>query len=337
MAKPTISDVARLSGASMKTVSRVVNNEASISKQMRERVHAAINELGYRPSQTARALASKKSYMLGLIYDQLSPSYLMHVQGGLLSVCNTKGYGLSLCPLSINTDEYLQSLNDWLARTRVDGVVLTPPFGTKDAVIDCLQKSNVKAVALSENAPGVIESIAVDEIAAARELTKHLIEKGHKSIGFIQGPADHQSSVLRYKGYCMEMNAHGLNVSMDRVYAGDFTYESGLAAARSLLASKSPPTALFAANDDMAAAVINAAHELNLNVPQDLAVVGFDDAPLASQVWPPLTTVNQPVAEMAALAGRHLIENLSGDKKTKAQAREKIALLPFKLCVRDSS
>lgn len=337
MSKATIFNVADEAGVSIKTVSRVINSEANIRPATREKVLKAIEKLSYRPSQMARGLAGKRSFMLGLIYSNLSPSYLVDVQKGILKACKEGSYGLSLGPIDHKLDNYLEMLDEWLKRSGVDGVVITPPFGAKAEVFECLAARNVKAIVISETAENGTCSLAIDEVQAARDLTRHLIEKGHKDIGFINGPNEHQSACLRYQGFKDQLTEGGLSLRANLIAEGDFTYEAGLSAARQLLNGAHRPTAIFAANDDMAAAVVTVANQMAIKIPDDLAVVGFDDAPLAQQVWPQLTTVNQPVFEMASLAAKRLIESVSKHSEETDEHDESVGLMPYELIIRGSS
>lgn len=159
--------------------------------------------------------------------------------------------------------------------------------------------------------PGLI-TVRVDDRAAARAMTDLLIERGHRRIGFIAGPESHSSTAARRAGYCDSLHAHGLTVDPALIVAGEFTFESGLDAAAALLDLAVPPTAIFACSDDLAAAVISVGARRDLRIPQDLAVAGFDDTPIATQVWPTLTTVRQPIAAMAEAAVLALAEGMRG-------------------------
>jgi len=333
--KSTIHDVAALANVSIKTVSRVMNREASVKASTRERVQEAAKQLNYRPNLSARGLAGGKSYMIAILYANLSPGYLIKVQEGVLTACEARDYGLAIKPVDYESDNYIEDLKVWLQHVKVDGVVLTPPFGARPEIFDLLKELSVKAVTISEKPIGDLKAVAVDEVAASRAITKHFLDQGHTRIGFITGDMDHQSAQLRYDGYSHELKDAGISIDKDLTEEGDFNYAGGLVAARALLALPELPTAIFASNDDMAAAVLRVAHEKGLKVPKDIAVAGFDDTPLAEQVWPPLTTVHQPVIRMATMAAEKLIADISGEQQ--ARAADKVSLMPYELIVRASS
>jgi LacI family transcriptional regulator len=338
MRKATINDVAKLAGVSIKTVSRVINKEANVSTSTRERVLEAAKSLKYQPSQSARGLAGNKSYMLGILYDHLSPGYLMNVQQGILKTCKEFHYGLILNPVDHKADDLEEILEAWFRHSRIDGLILTPPFGSDQRVIDALVRNNVAAIAISELPLNELPYVVVDEVSAARDLTRHLIENNHKKIAFIKGEDDHQSTKLRLRGFQKEMEAHDLSVDPTLVASGDFRYEGSLDAARRLLDRDDPPTAIFAANDDMAAAVISIAHRRGLKIPDDIAVVGFDNSPIASQVWPTITTIDQPVQVMASLACEQLIRDIKGPSVAyESDDTRKQKIVPYAMHVRASS
>ena len=338
MRKATINDVAKLAGVSIKTVSRVINKEANVSSLTRERVLEAVQTLKYQPSQSARGLAGNKSYMLGILYDHLSPGYLMNVQQGILKVCKDFHYGLILNPVDHKATDLEDILDAWFRHSRIDGLILTPPFGSDQRVIDAMARNNVAAIAISELPLNELPYVVVDEVSAARDLTKHLIENGHKRIAFIKGEDDHQSTKLRLKGFQQEMGSSGINVDSTLIESGDFRYEGSLGAARRLLDRDVPPTAIFAANDDMAAAVISVAHRRGMKIPDDIAVVGFDNSPIASQVWPAITTIDQPVQLMASLACEQLILDIKTSSNTNdSEDKDGQKIVPYAMHVRASS
>ncbi|UTW55846.1 LacI family DNA-binding transcriptional regulator [Kordiimonas sp. SCSIO 12610] len=338
MGKATIDDVARLAAVSIKTVSRVINKEANVREKTRERVLEAINSLNYQPSQSARGLAGNRSYTIGMLYGHLSPGYFMDVQEGVLKTCMDHHYGLILNPISNNSADLERNVYDWLRHSRVEGVVMTPPFGSDERIVNALKAADIPAVTLSERALDIIPSVVIDEVSAARELTRHLIDQGHKNIAFVLGETEHQSSKLRLQGFRDEMKAHGLPVDERLLVSGDFSFEGSSDAASFLMDLSERPTAVFAANDDMAAAVLSAAHNRNIKVPDEVAVVGFDNSPIASQVWPALTTVDQPARSMASLACEKLINQI---KKTEeidhVNGEDTLTTVPYTLHVRASS
>jgi LacI family transcriptional regulator len=338
MGKAKINDVAKLAGVSIKTVSRVINREANVSNKTRERVLAVVETLQYQPSQSARELAGNRSYMVGVLYDHLSPGYLINVQQGILRTCKEFHYGLILNPMSYKKTNLEDTFRAWLRHSRVDGVVLTPPFGSDQRIINVLENNNMPAVTISEKPVSLLPSVTVDEISAARELTRHLVDHGHTRIAFVKGEEEHQSTKLRLNGFYEEMKSNDLAVDPSLIVSGDFSYEGSLEAVMSLFDHSTPPSAIFAANDDMAAAVIAVAHRRGFRVPDEIAVVGFDNSPIACQVWPTISTVDQPVQAMAALACEKLIELIKSPSGDAAENDKNCQIMmPYTLHVRASS
>ncbi|AYV49201.1 transcriptional regulator [Caulobacter flavus] len=333
-AKVTIHDVARMSGVSIKTVSRVLNREPNVKADTRDRVQEAVAALNYRPNISARSLAGSKAYLIGVFFDNPSPAYVTDVQLGAIGRCRTEGYHLIVEPLDSEGDVEEQ-VAPMLATLRMDGVILTPPVCDDARVLAVLDAEGVPYVRLSPDKDLDRSAyVRMDDMAAAYEMTAHLIKLGHKDIAFIKGHPDHGAAHLRYDGYAKAMADHGLAVREDRVAQGWFSFRSGFEAAETLLAGDDRPTAIFASNDDMALGVMAVANRLRLNVPETLSVAGFDDTPGAKVVWPQLTTVRQPIQAMAAAAADLL---LSGDLKGEDGGPPPSRLLDFELVVREST
>ncbi|MEO1407568.1 MAG: LacI family DNA-binding transcriptional regulator [Pseudomonadota bacterium] len=303
-----INDVADLAGVSIKTVSRVLNNEPNVRPETREKVRVAVRELRYVPSVSARSLAGQRSYMFAMFYDTASEGYLSRFQKGALEACRRANYHLIVEQCSVGATETVDHLVVTATQLRVDGVLLLPPVGDTEHIVERFADLNIPAALI---APGGetfgMPSVRMDDIAASAELTKFLIDQGHRRIGFIKGHPDHGATTLRLNGYLTALRQAGIEPEEALVRPGDFTLPSGLAPARELLSMASPPSAIFASNDDMAAAVIRVAAERGLQVPEELSVVGFDDALIASATVPPLTTVRQPVEAMAEAAIQELL------------------------------
>lgn len=305
----TITDVARLAGVSMKTVSRVLNNEPNVTDKTRKRVQAAAAELRYHPNLSARGLASSRKYMLALLYDNPSAEYIASIQAGATEACRKRGFHLVVEPIRVPNGEINAELEVLLQRLPVDGVILTPPLADMSALMDVFDAVDIPYVPIapSENSRPNVASVSMDDTAAALEMTQYLISIGHKDIGFIVGHADHSASALRLQGFKDAMRDAGLTVPDSLIMQGDFSFASGKACAQKLLSGAIRPTAIFASNDDMAAAVLSVAGKKGIAVPGELSVAGFDDTALAAVVWPPLTTIRQPIHEMGARAARLLI------------------------------
>lgn len=319
---PTIIDVAAQAGVSIKTVSRVVNQEPGVNEITRAKVLEVVAALKYRPKLSARSLAGARSFIIGLLYYDPSAAFVAGVQQGATLRCREAGYHLVVESLHGEAPDLEQQVERVVQALRPDGMLLTPPLCDNPKVLKALQESGTPCVLMSPaqadrgtgGAGGwaVLPSVRMDEVKAAEELTELLIQLGHRRIALIQGATDQSASSLRHEGFSKAMAAHGLDVDPALVYRGDFTFRTGVEGARHLLGQRAKPTAIFASNDDMALGVLAAANQLGLRVPQELSVVGFDDSPAATLVWPPLTTVRQPTAEMARVAVEILI-GTSGD------------------------
>jgi LacI family transcriptional regulator len=331
----TIHEVAEKAGVSIKTVSRVINHEANVRADTKERVLAVIAELNYRPNPSARHLAGTHGYNIALLYDNPSPSYLIDLQRGALESCQAEGFHLILQPCGFHDKDLEATINNLIVESRVPGLILSPPLSDAAALIERLEEWGVlhaRIAPIDVARPGPY--VAVDDRGAAFELIRHLIELGHRRIAIIKGHPDHGAGHWRYEGYLTAMRQYGLPIDENLIVQGYFSFESGLEAGRKLLSLADRPTAIFAANDDMAAAVLHVAHDMAIDVPRQLSVAGFDDTPLSRHVWPPLTTVRQPVQEMARQATMQLIDRIR--KRGQSQAGGPSAMY-CSLVIRDST
>ena len=330
--KSTITDVAKKAGVSMKTVSRVLNKEPNVAEKTRERVLEVAKELRYSPNIAARGLASSKSYLLALLYDNPSPNYIANIQKGATDACRDNGYHLVVEPVNMSKINVGVAVDLLLERLPVDGIILTPPLCDDEDVLKILKRLKIPyiPVAPAEESEH-LSFVKMDDVQAAYEMTEFLIRQGHRKIGFIAGHPEHSATKLRYQGFVKAMNAVGLKVRDEWVVEGDFSFKSGVDAAETLLGLSECPTAIFASNDDMAAGVVSVASRLGVSVPDDLSVGGFDDTPLAKILYPQLTTIQQPIYEMGHRAANLLI------KPPKEQERLSSYCLEHKLIVRDST
>lgn len=301
-------DVAKHIGVSPMTVSRVLNGDPRVSRKTRERVQTAVKALGYAPNPAARSLAAARTRRIALIYSNPSAAYLNELLVGLLGESSHQECQLVLeqCSQRGQAAAMEKILDDGL-----DGILLPPPLAESSSVVGLLRNRDVPFVTIGTlHAPSEDLSVCIDNVKAARAMTRYLLSLGHRDIGFIRGPRNHAASTHRYQGFLATLGEHGLEPRPDRVRPGAFTYRSGLRAANELLARANRPTAIFASNDDMAAAAIATAHRFHIEVPGDLTVVGFDDTPLATAMWPSLTTIRQPIARMASKALALLLEEI---------------------------
>jgi len=307
MTRVTITDVARTVGTSKKTISRVLNNDPNVSDSMRQSVLAAIAELNYRPLTSARSLATNRSFMIGLLYDNRSPSYIMEVQAGVLEACEAQHYSMMVQPLVSTAADFVERIEDILSRHRPDGLILTPPLTDHPQLLDCLHKQGVPFASIAPRHAGQCIGVMLREREAAAAMVDHLVSLGHRRIAHILGDPEHGAGIWRLAGYRDGLERAGLKEDPAYMVQGRFSFESGVAAMRQLLALPLRPTAVFAGDDDMAVGAIWAAAEAGMSIPRDISICGFDDTTIATQVWPPLTTIHQPVREMGRLATQELL------------------------------
>jgi LacI family transcriptional regulator len=338
-ASTTISDVARQAGVSIKTVSRVMNNEPGVRTDTRERVLAVIAELRYRPSQSARSLAGARSFLIGLLYFDPSAAFISGVQQGATMRCREAGYHLVVESMDDDAHDLREQVHQMVSTLRPDGMILTPPLCDNAQVLKALQESGTPTVLVSPARQRKdMPSVRMDDTGAAEEITNLLLSLGHHRIAFIRGPDDQVASALRHQGFVQAMTAASREIDEELVVDGDFRFDSGVAATHQLLKLRHPPSAVFASNDDMALGVLAAAQRQGLAVPEDLAIAGFDDSPASSLVWPPLTTARQPTLAMARMAvdlliGPPIVDGTPGTRATSALQR----VLPHELVVREST
>ena len=299
----TIKDVALRAGVSPKTVSRVINGESYVREELRQSVQRVVDELGYRPNAYARELSSARSFLLGLFFDDPASAYAADVQRGALTRCRELSYHLMVEQVVCEDADWLHECEASLRAVRLGGAILTPPLCDQPELLDLLDRYQVPVVRISPgDFPGRTPQVQMDDRGAAREMTEALIALGHRDIAFIQGNPTHHAAARRLEGFCAAMESAGLVVPDSRTLQGDFTFRSGLDAGEELLGSPDRPTAIFAANDEMALAVLVAAMRHGISVPEQLSIAGFDDAPVARMAWPQLSTVRQPNFEMATTA-----------------------------------
>ncbi len=330
---PTINDVARLAGVSPMTVSRVINTENSVRPATRGLVNAAIDELKYAPNQAARSLAGAAQSRIGLLYANPSAGFLGEFLMGSLDAATRRNVQLvfeKAEPGDVGLEVATRLVEDG-----VDGVLLTPPLCEMQPVLDVFTVAGVPAVLLATAyRPNGELAVAIDERRAALAMTSHLLSLGHRRIGFITGDLALLGAGHRRDGYHLALADAGLPRDDALVASGLYTYRSGLDAAERLLGLPDPPTAIFASNDDMAAAVVAVAHRRELDVPGDLTVVGFDDTTLATAIWPELTTIRQPIADMSRMAVNMLVNAIRGQRDP--DLPDGIGLLDYTLIRRQS-
>ena len=307
MTSVTITDVARRAGVSMKTVSRVLNAEPHVREEVRDRVLGVARELRYRPKVSARSLAGARSFQVGFLLHQVNP-YAMHAQLGALRACRAAGRHLVVEAIDLAVLDLAADMEELVGGLQVDGIILLAPVCDNEIVLNALDGAGMPYVRVAPaTARARSACIEVEDEAAARIITDHLLDLGHRRIGLIQGPPGHAASARRLSGFRQALAAHGVEPEPELIQDGLFSYDSGWEAAGRLLALDRPPTAVFAANDLTALGVLARAQSLGLRIPDDLSVAGFDDIAPAGMVWPGLTTMRQPMADMAAAAAALII------------------------------
>jgi LacI family transcriptional regulator len=318
----TIDEVARHAGVSPMTVSRVVNGGKYVRDDTRETVMAAVRTLNYTPNPAARTLAGVGGERIGLLYGNPSAAYLSEFLLGALEESSRSGAQLVLEKCEPNTADSKRATRK-LVEGAVAGVILPPPLCESALIRKELQTAGLPIVAVASGRPPAdVLSVRVHDYEAAYEMTKYLLDLGHKRFGFIKGHPNQTASEERWRGFQAALHATHEKLPEPQVEQGFFSYRSGLDAAKKLLGGTHSPTAIFASNDDMAAAVVSEAHRLGLDVPRDLSVVGFDNTLIASTVWPELTTVHQPVVEMASQAVAMLLKEIRSQRAGHAPAHE---------------
>jgi len=317
----TIQDVAARAGVSKKTVSRVINAESHVTESTARRVQAAIAALGYVPNVSARRLASKRAYVLTLVYQaEEPPGWLAHVMQGIVQMAARHGFEVVIHPSERDAEASQRSLEALVMRGGTDGLLLLPPFGSKTPFNLRMHEGGLPMASIEPSDPDLPWPAAtITNRQGAREMTDYLIGLGHSRIGFILGPSDYSGSWERLEGYKEALIAAGLTPEKRLIVPGDYTFESGLKRGRALCKSANRPTAIFASNDEMAAGVIQAAGAHGLRVPEDLSVVGFDDSTLACRLSPPLTTIRQPTVELAARVTEALIRRINGAEEAETR------------------
>ena len=329
---PTMADVARLAGVSPMTVSRVMNGKSTVRQKTRDQVHAAVAALNYAPNQAARRLAGSKPIRVGFLYSNPSAGYLSEFLVGLLNQASINNVQLVVEKCEAGDEEQTRRL----IANGVDGIILPPPLGDSARLIELIAASGIPTVAAACGQPDKrLNAVSIDDYDAAYVMTNHLIALGHQRIGFVIGHPNQTASARRLAGFQAAIGEKGIVADPELVVQGLFTYRSGLDAAEQLLGLKERPTAIFASNDDMAAATVAIAHRLGLDVPGDLTVAGFDDTALATTIWPELTTVRQPISRMAELAVDVLVRRIHALRSDTPEAPEHV-VMEFSLIRRQS-
>jgi LacI family transcriptional regulator len=333
--RATINDIARLAGVSKKTVSRVINQSPFVKQETRARIDAVIQQIGYTPDPQARGLAFRRSFLIGLVYDNPNAQYIVNSQEGVLDALRGSGFELVVHPCDRLSEDFVPGVRRFVERQKLHGVILLPPVSEDQTLARALEEIDCQFVRLAsvrfDDTPRMIVS---SDREAAAEAATYLEALGHRRIGFIAGPSHHRSAHERKGGFMDALEKRGVILPPDLVVEGAYSFESGVACAEALLARRPRPTAIFASNDEMAAGVYKAAFRLKIAIPDELSVVGFDDSPVASRLSPALTTIRLPIRDMARLAASKLlpVNGAAGDAASSGVSR----IVPH-LVVRDST
>jgi len=310
---PTINDVAALAGVSKRTVTRVINRSSKVKQATRARIEKAIEELNFVPNRQARGLAVKRSFLIGLIYD-LPTLYINDIQKGILAIIEEPGYELVVHACLYSDDQLVENITRFVNRANLDGVIVFPPVSDIPGIGEELEKAGCRFVLVASEVSDEISRIVVtDYLSPISDMTRHLVKLGHEDFGFISGPKGNLSSKKRYEAFVKALASHNHELRPEMTAEGEYTFDSGVKAAHQLLSHDRRPTAIFAANDEMAFGVIKVAHQLGLKIPEDLSLVGFDGTPFSTFVVPSLSTIIRQTNTISRIATEKLLAQINGD------------------------
>ncbi len=306
--KSTINDVAKLANVSKKTVSRVINQPNTVKVTTRTRVETIINKIKFQPDMQARGLAFRHSFLVGMIYDNPNAQYTLNMQQGILDGLKGSGYELVVHPCDRNQQDFVEEAKQFIERQKLRGVILTPSASEDERMAKMLKEIDcdyVRVASVSLDDPK--HMLVSNDMQGGVLVAKHLCSLGHQRIAFVTGKKGFRSSEERQKGFEVGLAEHNLSLNPRYIAQGQYTFESGIAAGHQLISLNPIPTAIFAANDEMAAGVMQAMRVKGMSVPNDISIVGFDDFQIALNVWPRLTTVHSPTLDIGRLAAQHLL------------------------------
>jgi len=310
---PTINDVAALAGVSKRTVTRVINGSSKVKEATRSRIENAIEELNFVPNRQARGLAAKRSFLIGLVYD-LPTLFINDIQKGILGIVEDPGYELVVHACVYSDDRLVENITRFVNRANLDGVIVLPPVSDIPGIGEELEKAGCRFVRVtSEVSDGTSRIVVTDYLSVISDMTRYLVKFGHEDFGYISGPKDNLSSQKRHEAFVQALASHDLKLRPEMTVGGEYTFDSGAKAAHELLSRDRRPTAIFAANDEMAFGVIKVAHQLGLKIPDDLSLVGFDGTPFSTFVVPSLSTIIRQTNAIARIATEKLLAQINGD------------------------
>jgi len=309
----TIFDVAKKAGVSTKTVSRVINHERGVGAETLKKVNRAIEQLNYRPNVFAQSLAGGRTRIIGLIYDNPNPVYINHIMDGVLDYCYQQEYAVIIHPCSLADKDHLTVMQQLIKKTRLTGMILTPPLSDSKEFLNMLEQNDIPSVLISPGGEKLrADAVITNEYEATKEMIRYIISKNHQKIALIKGHPEHLALVKRTQGYMDALSEAKLEIKSEYLIQGYNSYESGLECGRQLMELKDKPTAIFAANDEMASGVMKIILDSGYEVPKDFSIAGFDDTPVSQMLNPTLSTIKQPLEKMGELAAKKLISELEG-------------------------
>ncbi len=331
MKKLTIYDIAKKVGVSPKTVSRVINNEPHVSKKTYEKVMRVINETKYMPNVSAQRLGSNKLKAIGLIIPRLGSPYASELISAILNSCKKRDYINVVYPINDSEDENEKIISLYLKR-HVDGFIFAPPGSDDRNLLDYFEQNNIPLVLITPNAPYrdfyVVK--ATDKLGGM-QATNYLVSLGHKKIGIITCMPSRTFAQERLEGYKETLVLHGIKLNKEYIQFGDNSFGSGFIAAKKLITLQEPPTAIFCCNDEMALGAASAIYKFGLKIPNDISLIGFADISLVSELSVPLTTIKQPVENIADVAVSLIINIIE-----KKELEKRIHEIQTSLIIRES-
>jgi LacI family transcriptional regulator len=333
-------DVAALAGVGRATVSRALNDQANVSEKMRARVMRAVEALDFRVNPQARNLASRTSNALTLINCNALDAdpnsyYFAALEVGALRAAASAGFELSTFNVHVEDERRTEKVIELFESGRSAGLILSPPLSADADLAAQLIEHGCPAVCISpsDEVRGLLPGVGFDEEAAGYDIARHVVGAGHRSFGYLLGIEGHEAAEARFAGFMRALAEAGLGEESVTALRGDFGFRSGVVLGQALLDQPVRPTAIVCANDDMAVGALFAAHRMNLTIPDELSIVGFDDAPIAAHIWPPLTTIHQPIRRIAGRAIERLIESLLRGQRPEGAGFDAI---DYHLVLRDS-
>jgi LacI family transcriptional regulator len=311
----TINDVARHAGVSKRTVSRVLNESSNVNETTRQRILEVIKELDYSPSAMAQGLASRRSYLIGMLFDDPNAAVIHSIQKGALKACAQHGYALVVKPIDFRSEDLIEEVIKFVRRSKLEGLIILPPISNNDELANALIQNNIGYVRIGAK---IIDDpsrmlISQDRLAM-QQVVDTFVQAGRSNIAIVAGPQERLASSERLEGLQSALALHGLALPSHYIVQGNFTYESGFECADALFDLELPPNAIFASNDQMAIGLIHKAQDRGVRVPEDVMVIGYDNDPMSARLRPGLSTLARPNELMAESAALRLIQNASSDQ-----------------------